>query len=82
MTSLGPLLLTVFPPPAGARVVQITSSVRNGELVTVLRGPDRQRRTETMSAADKTDFIVHGAWLIDSFAQPELRSRVATALRG
>ena len=81
MTSLGPFLLTVFPPPAGARTVQITSSVKNGELVTVLHGPDPRRPTETMSAADKTDFIIHGTWLIDSFGQPELRSRLAAALR-
>jgi len=80
MTSLGPLLLTVFPPPAGAMVVQITSSVKNGELVTVLHGPDPRRPTETISAADKTDFIIDGAWLIDSFGQTELRSRVAAAL--
>jgi len=61
-------------------VVQITSSVKNGELVTVLHGPDPRRRTETMSAADKTDFVINGAWLIDSFGQSELRSRVAAAL--
>ena len=81
VTSLGAFAVLFFPPPAGAERVSISSKVVDGQVVTVLRSPDRGQRPVTMASADKTDFLAYKRWLFDTWQQAQLRAALETALR-
>jgi hypothetical protein len=69
-----------FPPPAGAEAVTMTSSVKNGQLITVLHGPNAARPVETLYGTDPAEIIIYRRWLIESFGQPGLDSAVRAAI--
>lgn len=81
VTNLGAFAVLFFPPPADAERVSITSSIVDGQAVTVLRSPDRRERPVTMVSADKTDFLAYKRWLFDTWQQPQLRAALASAVR-
>ncbi|HEY3114964.1 MAG TPA: hypothetical protein VGJ62_14890 [Gemmatimonadaceae bacterium] len=80
MTNLGAFAVLFFPPPADAERVIIASRIVDGQVVTVLRSPDRRQRPVTMESADKTDFLAYKRWLFDTWGQPQLRAALASAL--
>jgi hypothetical protein len=80
MTSRGVLSALFFPPPAGAEAVTMTSTVKNGQLITVLHGPNAARPVETLYGTDPAEIIIYRRWLIESFGQPGLDSAVRAAI--
>jgi hypothetical protein len=80
MTDLGPFAVFFFPPPAGAESVRVSSTVKDGQLLTVLRGPNAQRPVDSLYSADKTDILVHKRWLFDTFGQLPLRAALRAAV--
>lgn len=80
MTSRGVLSALFFPPPAGAEAVTVTSTVKNGQLITVLHGPNAEQPVANLYDADPAGFVIYHRWLIQSFGQPGLDSAIRAAI--
>ncbi|HEY5061468.1 MAG TPA: hypothetical protein VII52_08015 [Gemmatimonadaceae bacterium] len=80
MTNRGVLSALFFPPPSGAEVVTMTSTVKNGQLITVLHGPNAARPVDSLYGADPAGIVIYRRWLIQSFSQPGLDSAIRAAI--
>jgi hypothetical protein len=79
-TNLGWFAAFFFPPPRGAEAITVASTVNDGQLLTVLRGPNASRPVDSLYGADKTDFVIHKRWLFETFGQIELRTALQRAI--
>jgi hypothetical protein len=82
VTNLGWFEAVFFTPPRGAEAITVQSSVKDGQLLTVLHGPGAGRPGATMPSADKSDFVIHKRWLFDTFGQLQLRDALERAVAG
>jgi len=78
MTDHGLLELTVFEQSFNAEAVHISSTVQDGDVITVLRAPDG--RADSVFSADRSRFIARGRWLIETFDEHRQRDAAARAL--
>jgi len=81
MTASGPVAVFTFANAAEAASVGLSTSVLDGQLVTVVSAPGRQR-PDSVFGADRLDFVRYDHWVIDTFQQPALRIEVVRALTG
>lgn len=78
MTDHGLLELAVFEQSFNAEAVHISSTVKDGDVITVLRAPDG--RADSVFSADRSRFIARGRWLIETFDEHRQRDAAARAL--
>ncbi|MFI5257477.1 MAG: hypothetical protein ACHQRK_09475 [Gemmatimonadales bacterium] len=79
-TSVGSFAVLFFSAGTGADSVRVTTTVIDGQLLTVLRRPDPRSRADSLFSADRTDIILHGRWLFDTWGQEPVRFALLSAL--
>lgn len=79
MTRLGAITVFTFDNPGQAAAPLLSTSVVDGQLMTTVSVPGRER-PDSVFGADRNEFVRYDRWVIDTFQQPALRAAVREAL--